>query len=274
MAGNHGRGGEAQVEVLGIQPRAGHNRRGELLVLVVGGGDVSALRSQQGIFPGGEIREFEAPVIPGDHGDQVLRVLDVAQRDTRAGKWIAFASAENGAGNAETSGALSRHWSWCLPAKVRRQGEQQADESDFPQQAARSRWPHLSVHSRTLNLWWRSNSPAPVRSGRSQAGQPDPCHRRCSWLPHFGIQVRFAGGQKRERDTPPERAAESGRTRRKKPGWLRSGPASRATVHSKPAPMRSSRWGGHSDRLGQWKTWQAGLPPFPRSQRNRSAGRC
>ena len=87
-------------------PGAGHDRGGELLVLVVGGGDVSTLRAQQGIFPGGEICEFEVPVVTGDHGNQVLRVLDVAQRDTRAGKWIAFASAENGAGNAETAGAL------------------------------------------------------------------------------------------------------------------------------------------------------------------------
>jgi len=62
-----------------------------------------------GIFLGREIGEFEASIVPGDHGDEVLRILDVAQRNARTRKRRTFASAGDGAGNAETSRAGSGH---------------------------------------------------------------------------------------------------------------------------------------------------------------------
>jgi hypothetical protein len=76
-------------------------------VLVVGGGDVSALGALQRIFSGMEVSEFEMAVVAGDHENFAFRILDVLQRNTSAGK-LTFAGADNGTGNAEMAEASRR----------------------------------------------------------------------------------------------------------------------------------------------------------------------
>ena len=105
VAGEHRRAHQPQREVFGVHTRAGHDGSGKLLVLVVGGADVSPLGAVQGIFSGRKVAEFEVAVVAGDHESLVLAVPDVLQRNPRAGKWMTLRGADDGAGNAEMADA-------------------------------------------------------------------------------------------------------------------------------------------------------------------------
>ena len=99
-----GRRNQPQPEVFGIHPGAGHDRSGELFVLVVGGADVSALGPAQRIFSGAEVTEFKAPIVAGNHEDQAFGVPDLLQRNASPGEGIAFTGADNSPGNPVRAG--------------------------------------------------------------------------------------------------------------------------------------------------------------------------
>ena len=66
MARKHGRGNQTQGEAFRVHTGAGHDGSGKLPVLVVGGGDISAPGTVQGIFSRRKVAEFErlsSPVI-------------------------------------------------------------------------------------------------------------------------------------------------------------------------------------------------------------------
>src|SRR6266481_9273020 len=83
VAGEHGVRREAQSKVLGIEIGAGYDRGRELVVLVVGSGDESALRSIERVLARGDV-ELEASVVAGDDGLHALPILRVGDGDTRA----------------------------------------------------------------------------------------------------------------------------------------------------------------------------------------------
>src|SRR5262249_6017674 len=64
---NDGGRGQLQDEIFCVHACAGDDGSGELLVLVVGGTDVTALGPAKGVFAGGNLK-LEVPVIGGELG--------------------------------------------------------------------------------------------------------------------------------------------------------------------------------------------------------------
>src|SRR6266478_7284488 len=83
LAGEHGVRREAQSKVLGIEIGAGYDRGRELVMLVVGSGDESALRSNERVLARWDV-ELEASVVAGDDGLHALPILRVGDSDAGA----------------------------------------------------------------------------------------------------------------------------------------------------------------------------------------------
>src|SRR5712692_2529614 len=85
LAGKHGVRRQTQSKVFGIEIGAGYDRGRELVVLVVGSGNESALRSTERVLARGDM-ELEASVVAGDDGLHALPILRVGDSDAGARK--------------------------------------------------------------------------------------------------------------------------------------------------------------------------------------------
>jgi len=71
-----------EQEVLRRQPRAGNDRSGILLMLVVESSNEASFGALQRKFTGGQVREVEASIFAGNRGDHVRRVANIAEYDS------------------------------------------------------------------------------------------------------------------------------------------------------------------------------------------------
>src|SRR5258708_23151864 len=85
LAGKHGVRRQPQSEVFGIEIGAGYDCGRELVMLVVGSANESALRSIERVLARGDV-ELEASVVTGDDGLHALPILRVRDGDAGARK--------------------------------------------------------------------------------------------------------------------------------------------------------------------------------------------
>src|ERR1700722_15288890 len=96
LAADHGSGREAQDKSPGVDGGAGDDRGGELLVLIVGGGNESSLPAGERVLAEGNAWEIELAILLSYSRLKLLRVLRVSQSDAGTGESMAIGFADNG----------------------------------------------------------------------------------------------------------------------------------------------------------------------------------
>jgi hypothetical protein len=89
MAGDERQGRKTKNQILGGKFRAGHNGRGELLMLFVGRGNESPFRSLQGILSRLHLRKLKVPIFRSDYRNQFGALFRFCDGDAGLGKRLA-----------------------------------------------------------------------------------------------------------------------------------------------------------------------------------------
>lgn len=101
FAEDRGHRHDAQDEIFRINVCSGHYGRGELSVLVIGGGDESAPGAAQRVFARREVREGKAAILGSDHRLGVARTLGLEDRYASASQRSPGGRTDSDAGNSE-----------------------------------------------------------------------------------------------------------------------------------------------------------------------------
>src|ERR1700686_1205957 len=96
FAGNDCRWRESQNERFGLDARAGHDRGGKLVMLIVGSGNVPALRTMEIVLPRGYFAELELAIFGSDKGLKLLRIPGVSECEASASQRMAVGFTHDG----------------------------------------------------------------------------------------------------------------------------------------------------------------------------------